>query len=184
MILRPARARTLIFMALGTVAFATGALVGCTPRSAPTPTPTAVFATEKEAFAAAEEAYMAYNEAFNAIDLTDPSTFEPVFARTTSDFRNADKETLSELSAAGLQFVGETRIIGFKGMSSTAHFEEIVALVCIDLSESDVVNAAGDSVVPIERPAVNTLRVTFAANAGSVLIAHADREPEASCDSE
>ncbi|CAH0156247.1 hypothetical protein [Microbacterium foliorum] len=184
MIHRPARARAIVLLALGAVALATGALIGCTLRPAPTPTPAAVFATEQDAFAAAEDAYGAYNEAFNAIDLSDPSTFEPVFALTTSDFRNADKETLSELSAAGLQFVGETKIIGFEGMSSTTHFEEVVALVCIDLSESDVVNAAGDSVVPIERPAVNTLRVTFAANAGSVLIAHADREPEASCDSE
>ncbi|MET0860918.1 MAG: hypothetical protein ABW091_07810, partial [Microbacterium sp.] len=63
---------------------ASAALSGCTPQPAPTPTPTG-FATEDEAFAAAEETYRAYVDALNQVDLSDPETFEPVYAWTTGE---------------------------------------------------------------------------------------------------
>ncbi len=49
-----------------------------------------MFASEEEAFAAAEETYRAYVDALNQVDLSDPETFEAVYAWTTGD-ANADE---------------------------------------------------------------------------------------------
>ena len=55
----------------------------------PDPEPTPLFSSEEEAFAAAEATYRAYVDALNQVDLSDPETFEEVYAWTTGD-ANAD----------------------------------------------------------------------------------------------
>ncbi len=67
---------------------------GCQPDPAPSPTGPA-FATEEEAFAAAEETYRAYVDALNQVDLSDPETFEAVYAWTTGDANASERKTLS-----------------------------------------------------------------------------------------
>ncbi len=65
----------------------------CQPEPTPTPTGPA-FASEDEAFAAAEETYRAYVDALNQVDLSDPETFEAVYAWTTGE-ANAGEKNLS-----------------------------------------------------------------------------------------
>jgi len=156
-------------------------LAGCTPTPAPTPTPTAAFTSEEEAFAAAEETYRAYTDALNAVDPTNPETFEPVFDLTSGDFEAADRRTLSELHAQNYAFTGQMAVINFEGMGTRPPFEEVEAAVCVDVSNSDVVDQSGNSVTPLDRPDLNPLRVTFVVSDGRMLIDRADRDSEAAC---
>lgn len=167
---------------LGVLALAASALSGCTP--APEPTPTAAFASEDEAFAAAEEVYRAYYDAFNSVDLSDPETFEPLFALSSGDFEAADKETLSELHAEELAFKGRMTVAKFEGLKSEPPYEVVIAVACVDVSQSDVVDAQGVSVASPTRPDMNPLRITFVSDGQLLLIDHAARDEEIACDSE
>ena len=66
------------------LALALGLTTGCQPEPRRHPSAPA-FANEEEAFAAAEETYRAYVDALNQVDLSDPETFEAVYAWTTGD---------------------------------------------------------------------------------------------------
>ncbi|WP_312167896.1 hypothetical protein [Microbacterium sp.] len=158
-------------------------LVGCAPGAAParTPTPTPAFASEAEAFAAAEEVYRAYNEAFNSIDLGDPGTFEAVFELATGDFQKADRTTLSELHAEGYSFIGSTTVVAFKALDTSPLLDIVTAVICVDVSMSDVTGADGRSVLPESRPDLNALRVRFIESSSGLLIDHADRVEESEC---
>jgi len=156
-------------------------LSGCSPSPEPSPTPTAAFASEEEAFAAAEEVYRAYNDALNDVDVNDPSTHEALYILTSGDFQAADRKAFSELRAENYSLKGETRITKFEGVASEKPYDEIVTLVCLDVSDSDVVDESGVSVVPADRPDVDAIRVTFRVIEGTPLIDHADRDESAGC---
>ncbi|WP_194763281.1 hypothetical protein [Microbacterium sp. UFMG61] len=156
-------------------------LVGCAPGAATAPTPTPAFASEAEAFAAAEEVYRAYNEAFSSIDLGDPGTFEAVFELATGDFQKADRTTLSELHAEGYSFVGSTTVVAFKPLDASPLLDTVTAVICVDVSMSDVTGADGRSVLPESRPDLNALRVRFIESSSGLLIDHADRVEESKC---
>lgn len=156
-------------------------LSGCAPTATPTPTPTAAFASEEEAFAAAEKTYRAYTDALNAVDLSNPETFEPVFDLTSGDFEAADRQTLSQLHAEDYEFTGQMAVVEFDGINSRPPFDEVEAAVCVDVSGSDVVDQSGTSVTPSDRPQLNPLRVTFIASNGRLLVDRADRDTEVAC---
>lgn len=135
-------------------------LGGCTtPAPAPTPTPTG-FASEAEAFAAAEETYRAYVDALNQVDLSDPNTFEPVFAFTAGDSESNTRRSLSEMHANGWRLVGATRTAQFIPLELDDD-ENVVAIVCSDVSSVDVLDALGASQVSPERPDLYELQVTL-----------------------
>ncbi len=81
-------------------ALAAALLSGCTGEPAPVVS-TPSFATEDEAFAAAEQTYRNYVDALNQVDLSDPATFEPVYAWTTGDANARARETFSQMHADG-----------------------------------------------------------------------------------
>lgn len=166
---------------LALLTLAATALSACTPTPEPTPTPTAAFASEEEAFAAAEEVYRAYNDALNAVDTSDPVTFEPVFALSSGDFEAADRKSFSELHAENYELRGETRMILFEGVKAEKGLSKVTALVCLDVSDSGVVDENGASVVPADRPDINALRVIFMVSDGELLIDRADRDEASSC---
>ncbi|MEU2204345.1 hypothetical protein AB0P19_08725 [Microbacterium oleivorans] len=132
------------------------ALTACAPASAPTPSPTPTgFASEEEAFAAAEATYRAYVDALNQVDLSDPATFEPVYALLDGEALASEKKTLTKMHADGWSVSGETEVPSiFKGNTAG----EI--LVCQDVSKVAVINAAGESQVSPDRPDVFALDVT------------------------
>lgn len=166
---------------LALLVMAGATLSACSPTPEPSPTPTAAFASEEEAFAAAEEVYRAYNDALNDVDVSDPTTYEPLFEFSSGDFEAADRKSFSELHAANYSLQGETRITQFDGLESVDPYDEVVALVCLDVSGSDVLNESGASVVPSDRPDLNAVKITFRTTAGSLLIDHADRYENSAC---
>ncbi|MCR2800670.1 hypothetical protein QNO21_05005 [Microbacterium sp. zg-Y818] len=139
------------------------ALTGCVAEPEPAPTPTATgFASEAEAFAAAEETYRAYVDALNQVDLSDPDTFEAVYAWTTGELNASDRTSFSEWHAEGYEIRGTASV----AQVVLAEFADgpsaqTVIEACYVISDVDVLNPAGDSVVARDRPPVQSLRVTL-----------------------
>ncbi|MGX1793914.1 hypothetical protein ACWIDW_13330 [Microbacterium sp. NPDC055312] len=161
-----------------------GMLSACTPEPKPTPKPTktAAFATDEEAYAAAEETYRAYTDAMNAVDLADPATFNALYRHSIGDFQAADRRTYSALHAEGLRMTGEVRLASFEGTGFDPEEAKASAHVCVDVSDSDVVDGAGQSQVAPDRPSMNSLTVEFRAKGDTMLIARADRDETRSCE--
>ncbi|GAB2506509.1 hypothetical protein GCM10027064_00010 [Microbacterium petrolearium] len=151
------------------------AVAGCAAAPEPEPTPSG-FAREEEAFAAAEETYRAYVEAENAVDLSDPGTFEPVYALTTGDSLASVKEELTTLHAEEMRREGETSLASISPHDADLESGLVRMDVCLDVSSIDVFDAEGRSVVSPDRPDVQRLRVSFHLPPAttSVLIASTD----------
>lgn len=126
-------------------------LTGCAPEvdASPSPSPTG-FASEEAAFAAAEDTYRAYIDALNQVDLSDPATFEPIFALTTGDANDADRQQYSELHADNVERIGESVVTLV--VPSVREGSSIRLDVCVDVTSVDFVASTGDSIVSPERP--------------------------------
>lgn len=135
-----------------------GALTACTPE--PEPTPTFPFATEAEAFAAAEATYRAYVDALNAVDLSDPATFEDVYAWTTGEANANERRVLSQMHADGWTVEGETTIVAFSGTTVRAD-GMIGGRACSDVSAVTVLDPDGQSTVSEQRPDRYEVDLTF-----------------------
>ena len=112
------------------------------PPAAPTPEPaepTPAFTSEAEAFAAAEETYRAYVDALNAVDLSDPETFEDVYAWTTGDANAGDRETFSQMHADGGPSRGQLSIALVATVVGGAcdRLDGVALDVCLDVSDVD-----------------------------------------------
>ena len=153
-----ARIRVLVAaFALATIA----ATAGCTP-SAPTPSPTPTgFADEAEAFAAAEETYRAYVDALNRVDLSDPATFEDVYRWTTGDAYAGERESLSTMHANGWTVTGETVVVSVVGRTFAKGTQTGTVTACVNVESVRLTDAAGQSMVAADRPAVQTVEVGF-----------------------
>ncbi|HET8928085.1 MAG TPA: hypothetical protein VFN24_09715 [Microbacterium sp.] len=146
---------------LAALACAALLLSGCdgSPRPAPS-TSTPLFADEAEAFAAAEATYRAYVDALNAVDLSDPATFEPVFALTTGEANAEAKESFSRMHADRWQVKGESTIDDVLDIKATIAGVPMVALAaCLNVSDVTVTDSQGNSVVEDNRPDVQSIRV-------------------------
>lgn len=129
------------------------ALTGCAPPAAPDPEP--AFATEAEAFAAAEKTYRAYVDALNEVDLSDPETFEAVYAWTTGDLYASDRTSFSNWHAQGVRKAGIASVISVQGVKATT--EQVEVQACYDVSGVEVLDSSGSSLVDPARPAVQAL---------------------------
>jgi hypothetical protein len=134
---------------------------GCSGSPEPVGT-TQGFATEEEAFAAAEETYRAYVDALNQVDLSDPATFEPVFALTTGDANANTRQTLSEMHANGWTVVGNSLPATVEPVDYVR--PAVTLAVCLDVSDVEVVDAGGESVVADDRGDVQSVLVTIEAS--------------------
>jgi len=145
-------------------------LAGCaTPTPEPTPTPTG-FATEDEAFAAAEAIYREYIDRANEVDLSDPSTFEPLYELTTGAALKADKEQFSEMHAEGYTRIGTSRIELIAPRDADLEADHVELDICLDNSEIDVLDRNGQSIVSPDRPDIIPMRVTFTLLGGDARI--------------
>lgn len=138
-------------------------LAGCTtpePTDA-TPTPTSAFASEEEAFAAAEATYRAYVDALNDVDLSDPETFEAVYALTTGE-ANADfRKSFSNMHAEAMVVTGDSEVAVLEPLKLSAESQTAELAVCLDVADVHVVDSSGASAVDPDRVAVQSLRVTL-----------------------
>ena len=118
------------------------------PSPSLTPTATPVFASEEEALAAAVAAYGAYLAVFDGA-LSDYDTTRLPQVATGSALEEAldavrgfqDKQQVQTGSSA----VDSTSLAGFSNAG------ELGLYACLDLSGTDVVNSAGESVLPETR---------------------------------
>lgn len=137
------------------------ALVGCTPQSAPTPTPSAStgFSSDAEAFAAAEATYRAYVDAANAIDLSQPETFENMYSTLTGTALESARSSLTKMHEAGWRVDGQS-VVTFV-LPKRAGDGSVMLLVCLDVSSVMLVDSHGASQVG-ERPTEQSLQVAVA----------------------
>lgn len=168
------------------LAVVAGLTSGCVPEPTSSPSPTG-FATEEEAFAAAEATYRAYVDALNQVDLSDPETFEAVYAWTTGELNATDRKGLTAYHAEGAKVSGTTTPTLVELSSFEVPMDSVSLATCIDVSTVDVVNADGISLVDPDRTDVQSLIVTLIHNAdsktGLVIESIGPREGGPSCDS-
>lgn len=149
---------------LALLTLAASTLCACTPAPAPSPTPTAAFANEEEAFAAAEEVYRAYNDSSN--EGSGASDF------LTGAALESDLEAQRYLKQNELSLHGDSVIVSFNGTDSTLGSPtiRITAQVCLDVSQSRVLDAQGTDVTPEERADRWSLDITFVGTADELSI--------------
>jgi hypothetical protein len=138
---------------------------GCgSPASPPTLAPTTAAPSPTDsaaaAYAAAEATYRAYVDALNAVDLSDPTTFEPVYALTTGEVQEADREALLNYNAQNVTVSGNTRVASISP-SDEVQAGDVRLAVCLDVSAVEVRASDGKSLVSPERLAVQSLLVTL-----------------------
>lgn len=156
-------------LAAGAALLALTLATACSPTPAPTPSPTG-FASEEEAFAAAEATYRAYVDALNNVDLADPATFEPVYALLSGSALSSSKRTLSTLHADGYHRSGDTDFGQTVLKSADIENRRITISLCLDVSQVDVTDSAGSSVVSDDRLDIQPLDVTLVGPPGHLLI--------------
>lgn len=157
---------------------------GCAAEPAPAPSATG-FASEEEAFAAAEETYRAYVDALNRVDLSDPKTFEDVYAWTTGDANANERKSLSQMSADRWTVSGQSSFESFEPTSFSLEDSRgiVTAELCFDVEGVMLVDAAGESLVSPSRPNRQPLFVTFSVGESSTgLIIESSEATELPCD--
>lgn len=130
-------------------ALAAAALTGCAADPAPIETTPAAL-SDAEAFAAAEETYRAYVDALNAVDLSNPSTFEPVYALTTGDVNADFRTSFSEMHANGWTVSGESVVRSLTPIERQS-VSDVTLEACLDVTEVAVRDDSGTSVVEPDR---------------------------------
>ncbi|GAA2992864.1 hypothetical protein GCM10010460_32080 [Microbacterium terrae] len=140
---------------------AVGAALSACTATAPEPTETALFSDEDEAFAAAEATYRAYVDALNAVDLSDPDTFEDVYAWTTGDLNASDRKGLSAYHADGVVVAGDSVITILEPFDISDSLDAVQLAACVDISDVNVFDSEGDSLVDADRPDFQQTTVTL-----------------------
>lgn len=144
-------------------------LSGCTPSDAITPPqPTATFvapyATDEEALAAAEVAYAEYSRVSDEVLIDGGAGADRLASVAIGDFLETSMEEMSDFEANGYSAVGTTSSSNFvlQRYSPGAGPIDIIAVyLCSDVSGTDVLDAAGASLVEGDRDDVSTFQVTF-----------------------
>ena len=148
-------------------------LVGCVPTTtpaspAPRPSATPVFATEAEALAAATEAYAAYVRVSDEILADGGNNPERIEQVSKRDARKSAVEGFAKFRERGLVSTGVSKIgplMVQEYLASSADGGVILtAYACLDVSDIDVFNSAGDSVVSSTRPEFQAFELTFDAD--------------------
>jgi hypothetical protein len=122
---------------------------------------TPAFPTEEKAFAAAEETYRAYVDALNQVDLSDPDTFEDVFAWTTGELNASDRRGLSEYHANEVTVHGESVPILIQPSLVDTDAPRVELSVCLDVAAVEVTGSSGESLVDPERTDVQSLTISL-----------------------
>jgi len=169
------------------LALALGMTTACQPEPAPSASGP-VFANEEEAFAAAEETYRAYVDALNQVDLSDPETFEAVYAWTTGEANAGARKSFSEMQADGWRVAGRS-VVGITEPVRATIGDPTTAVIvaCLDVSSVTLVDASGESVVDPNRPNVQEVLVDTVASTESatgLLINNLDGSDEGTCEPE
>jgi hypothetical protein len=150
----------LVAAALG-ISLTTAGLVSCAEEGGPPITPgpapggAPVFASEEEALAAAEGVYQRYLDVSNAVGATGWTDLGPLHTVERSVALEDELETASEFRAQGYRQVGD---VTFDSLT-LQQFEAprpgavlITVYLCLDVTDVDLVDAKGRSVITPDRP--------------------------------
>ncbi|TFD45662.1 hypothetical protein E3T55_18565 [Cryobacterium frigoriphilum] len=158
----------------------TGCAASAEPPPQPTPTRTVIsplFASNEEALAAATAAYAAYLETSDLIlseGGAEPERIRLVASRTFADIEISGYD---KVRAQGLHTIGTS---GFDSVTMQQVDEKardgvgiVVAYLCLDVSQTDVLYANGASAVSAARPDRIPFEVTFdrSSSANSLIVA-------------
>ncbi|MGV8883809.1 MAG: hypothetical protein ACOH19_16800 [Rhodoglobus sp.] len=163
-------------LAAGIAAALAITLSGCfgdTPSYTPAAEPTAapLFASDEEALAAAEEAYRAYYEVSDQILNDGGNEPERLLKVATQQVVEFESESFTAFRESGYRSAGATVVdsVRFQAYDALATYPEAIVTIyaCIDVSETDVLDKSGTSVVEPGRQERLPFEVTFTAQAGA-----------------
>ncbi|GAB3128435.1 hypothetical protein GCM10027056_29830 [Glaciibacter psychrotolerans] len=143
------------------------------PVSPPTPAPSThepVFASNAEALAAATAAYAQYQALSSLIGQEgglDPDRMARVAVGQALD---AEIESMRSLSKSGLRGHGQLAFDSLVIQSANLDDGSLVVYLCLDVSQTDVVDSDEVSVVPPDREVRYPLEVSFVSGAKRVLL--------------
>lgn len=142
-----------------------GALVltGCAtptpmPTAPPAPSDSPVFASDEEALAAAEEAYGRYSRVADQILVDGGADPERLKEFVSDEIYATEEPGFLRFASKGWHGVGETYFT-----LTLQHYDDrqVVVYSCDDVSETDVLDSAGVSVVKPDRTTLIPFEVTF-----------------------
>tara|TARA_R110002124_G_scaffold107561_5_gene260031 strand:- start:4687 stop:5241 length:555 start_codon:yes stop_codon:yes gene_type:complete len=144
-------------------------LSGCAPSGTPeSPEPTATFvapyATDEEALAAAEEAYAEFVDISNNILNEGGAAPERIKAITAGEFADRTLESYTDFGLEGKKSIGDARFDSavLQRYSPGGGNREIITIyLCHDVSEVELLDAQGVSLVKSDRQNRVRLQVTF-----------------------
>jgi hypothetical protein len=127
------------------------------PKSTPSPAPTALSADEAEAHAvAAVEEYLTLFDEISADPSRDVTALEQVANGRALDFATHQVTTWRDegYTAVGAQVASDFAVtsVDIDPDSSAADYPTVALTACVDLGDTDLVDADGASVVPADRP--------------------------------
>ena len=137
------------------------ALTSCQPDAAPiipdpVPTTDMLFESEEEALAAAEEAYGAYLDVSNLILSEGGANPQRLLEVAGEDVYAVELEGIRDLQAKGWHSVGASTIedvtLQFYDATATTGDPVVVVYACLNVSDVDVLDSDGNSVVSADRP--------------------------------
>lgn len=131
------------------------ALAGCAapePEAEATVAPTAepLFASEEEALAAAEEVYGAYLGAINEALASGGEEVTDLDELASSEVADAQREGFEQYRREGLHATGAIKADSFR-LQGDWRTRGLTFYVCRDVSDVDVLNTEGESVVDADR---------------------------------
>jgi hypothetical protein len=123
----------------------------------PSPSSTALFASDEEALAAAEEAYREYQHVSDAILIDGGADPERLLEVATQAQYEYEKAGYDKILAANERGVGASKFDSMKLYktdedSAASHSPVLAVTVCDDYSDVEILDKAGNSVVSPDRP--------------------------------
>ncbi|HKT58064.1 MAG TPA: hypothetical protein VJR25_14980 [Microbacterium sp.] len=162
------KSRVMAGIVAGLLALSLAGCAGETRRPSPTPTPP--FASADAAYKAAEATYRGYVDAGNHVDLSDPRSFEPVYAWLLADALKTDREELMAMSAKGWRMRGQSVVRLVRPLPSSDSepaWGDVYIAGCLDVRGVTVTDAQGKSMVLPTRPDILPVRVAFSRDAST-----------------
>jgi len=146
------------------------ALAACAPAPTPAPSHTAVatdapvFASDEEALAAAKKAYAGYLAASDASGSLGSESREVFLALSIGEAQADDRSAETLFDERGWHRTGTTTFDSMSVQSAAPNEAgewEVHTYLCLDVSESDVVDVTGASMSKADRPLRLPLEVAF-----------------------
>ena len=141
---------------------------GCTAPSTSEPAPTSnpptvapVFASDEEALAAATEAYAEYLSVAGKIAHEGGVDSQRMADVAVDEAFETETAALTGMADAGTVGVGQVKFDSLELQEVDSGSGAVSAYVCLDVSESDVIGASGESVVPADREERLPLQIGF-----------------------